>query len=185
MPGYRRIAHISRAKGLAGQVVADPLDGLPSHVWAGLMLWVVPPAHGLVRETCVRAAVEKGEKGGHLLLSLEGVDGRDDAERLVGRFLLARTADVGEEGAAPGPPPAPGSPPVDGPSSAVGLTVSDAARGVLGTVVEERQGAAQALWVVDGPFGELLVPVVDEFVRGREGDVVRVVLPQGLLELNR
>jgi 16S rRNA processing protein RimM len=68
--------------------------------------------------------------------------------------------------------------------SAVGLRVTDVARGPLGVIVEERAGAAQTLWVVDGPFGEILIPAVDEFVHARDEAAVQVSLPEGLLGLN-
>jgi 16S rRNA processing protein RimM len=165
--GYHRIARVSRAKGLAGEVAVVPFDRFPLQVWEGLRLWIVPPDHDLIRETCVRAAAESKT---YLLLGLEGVTERTTAQRLVGRYLLARVDDCG------------GQPDEDERDTAVGLTVVDEARGFLGAIVEERFGVAQTLWVVKGPFGEALIPAVDEFILSRDDERVCVRIPEGLLE---
>jgi 16S rRNA processing protein RimM len=175
---YRRIARISRAKGLAGAVVVMPVCVLPASAWENLRLWIVPPDHGLIRETRVHSvsvhSVSVHSVSGsdeHLLLSLDGVSDRATAQRLTGRSLLCRVEDCvlvsGEKR-----------------GSAVGLRVIDAAHGPLGVIVEERAGSAQVLWVVAGPFGEVLIPAVDEFIDARDEDAVRVSLPEGLLGLN-
>jgi 16S rRNA processing protein RimM len=142
---------------------------LPLSVWEGLRLWIVPPEHDLIRETRVRAVAEKGE---FLLLSLEGVTERTAAQRLAGRYLLALVDDCGEQLDK------------DGRSSSVGLDVVDEAWGFLGAIVNERHGFAQTLWVVEGPFGEVLIPAVDEFICSRDQSTVRVRIPAGLLELD-
>jgi ribosomal 30S subunit maturation factor RimM len=63
----------------------------------------------------------------------------------------------------------------------VGRQVYDKALGLLGTIQEVMQGAANDVWVVSGEHGEVRVPVVDEFV----GTVpaygpISVALPRGL-----
>jgi 16S rRNA processing protein RimM len=168
---YRRLARIARSKGILGEVVAVPVGELPLDVWEGLRLWIVPPDHNLIRETRARAASEQGDG---LLLTLEGVADRSTAQRLRGRFLLACADDVcgwlDED---------------DGEASPVGWGIIDERHGFLGTIVEERPGKAQKLWVLDGSFGELLVPAVEDFILSREGDVIHTRLPDGLVELNR
>jgi 16S rRNA processing protein RimM len=181
---YRRIAQISRVKGLAGQLVALPVIDLPLGVWEGLCLWVVPPEHDLVRKTRVLSVAACGSG---LLLSLEGVADRATAQRLQGRHLLARAEDCGDGADQAGDVgDADDSRPAFGHGkSALGLKVSDEREGFLGTIVEERIGFAQTLWVVDGPFGEVLIPAVDEFIGACDKETIRVLLPPGLLELNR
>ena len=46
----------------------------------------------------------------------------------------------------------------------IGREVSDASLGPLGTIYEVMVGVANDVWVIRGRFGEVLVPVVDEFV---------------------
>jgi 16S rRNA processing protein RimM len=165
---YRRVAQISRAKGRIGEVIATPLRILPTSAWENLSLWIVPPDHELVRETRVRSASASGDQ---VLLLLEGVTNRATAQRLRGRYLLSRVEDGTDT-------------PNEGEGSAVGLRVIDTRRGPLGVIIEERVGLAQTLWVVDGSFGEVLIPAVDEFVRARDKETIQVSLPTGLLELN-
>ena len=44
------------------------------------------------------------------------------------------------------------------------MSVVDEARGVLGEIVEVIVTGANDVWVVDGPFGEVLLPVIDDVV---------------------
>ena len=223
MTRYRRIAYISRARGLNGELVVAPLGNLPFHMQEGLRLWVVPPDHGLIRETTVRTARQNADtlaarqsadtlatrqnadmrvarqnadtlaarqnadmraarqsadmraarqSADTLYLTLEGVADVATAQRLAGRYLLARDCDLEYETAEEG-------------HSYLGLSVFDRSAGFIGTVVEERIGPAQLLLVVEGPFGEVLIPAVDEFIESIDEGALFVALPQGLLELNR
>jgi 16S rRNA processing protein RimM len=171
---YCRLAQITRVKGLTGEIVVLPSRTLPLRAWEGLRLWIVPPDHGLIRETRVRSVAERGAGGAELSLTLEGVTDRLTAQRLQGRFVLARADECGEAQDIS-----------DETTSAVGLTVIDEEHGLLGSVIEERRGAAQTLWVLDGPFGEVFIPAVQEFVVSRDAEAICVRIPQGLLELNR
>jgi 16S rRNA processing protein RimM len=170
---YRRIAKVSHAKGLTGEVVAVSAGNLPFHVTRGRELWVVPPDHDLVRTTKVNSVIERNDGW---LLSLEGVADRSCARRLVGRYLLA-LVDEDDQSAS------------DSPTSPlthfIGRAVYDGKAGFIGTIVEERAGAAQTLWIVEGPLGEILIPAVDAFIRSSDAKTVHVILPDGLLELNR
>ena len=169
MTRYRRIAHISRVKGLSGEVVAVCADNLPFHFWEGQQLWVVPPDHGLIRETLVRAVRQNADT---LILRLEGVDDVAAAQRLVGRYLLARETDLEVE-------------PEQERQSFLGLSVSDSSAGFIGIVTEVCERPSQLLLVVEGPQGEVLIPAVDEFIKSCTETGLTVSLPQGLLELNR
>ncbi|MDR1083132.1 MAG: hypothetical protein LBL27_04615 [Coriobacteriales bacterium] len=168
MADYRRIARIIRAKGLSGEVMVLFAPGFSLRAAQGLRLWIVPPDHDLIRETSVRSVTERGE---YALLALNGVTKRSVAQRLQGRSLLACAQDVKDML-------------ITDDNSAVGLAVFDVERGALGTIVEERVGEEQTLWVLDGPFGEVLIPAVDELIRARDKEKVEVLLPHGLLELN-
>jgi len=169
MTRYRRIAYISRARGLHGELVVVPLFRLPFHIWEGLRLWVVPPDHKLIRETKVCAARQSLDK---LYLMLEAVSDPTTAQRLVGRYLLAREGDFEYEAD-------------EDNHRFLGLSVYDASAGFIGTVVEVRMGSAQLLLVVEGPHGEVLIPAVDEIIHDHDDSALHVSLPQGLLELNR
>ncbi len=112
---------------------------------------------------------------GTLLLRLEGVDSREDAEALRNTELLVDVADL---------------PALDDPDSfydheLVGLTARLADGSELGAVVEVRH-EAQDLLVVRGPDGaEHLIPFVAAIVPTVDvaGGFVVVDPPEGLLEL--
>ena len=169
MTRYRRIARISRVKGLAGEVVAVPIGNLPFHFQEGTQLWIVPPDHALIRQTRVRMASWAAET---FTLTLEGINDSTTAQRLVGRYLLARVEDSEYEREKEQ-------------TSLVGLNVVDKTKGFIGTIVKEQTGSAQSLLVVQGPFGEVLIPAVDEFIGSRDDATVFMELPEGLVELNR
>ena len=46
------------------------------------------------------------------------------------------------------------------------VSVEDQQRGVLGTIVEVIVTGANDVWVVEGRFGEILIPVIDDVVMG-------------------
>jgi len=171
MADFVQVAYISKAKGLNGEVVVTSAGDRPLFLPAGLEVWLVPPEIGVVRQSRVLAVNEQA-KG--FIAQLQGVDNRDTAQRLAGHYLLARVADVPEaQGKA-------------NDASLIGCTVLDVSEGVtlVGWLREIRPGAAQDLWVVeDGPYGQVLIPAVPEFICGVSEVVISVRLPKGLLEL--
>jgi len=84
------------------------------------------------------------------VLRLDGVDDRDAAEELVGRYLEA--------------------PPVQLPPGTyywhqlVGLSVADDAGVELGKVVEVFRAGENEVYRIEGPAGELLVPALRDVV---------------------
>ena len=125
----------------------------------GLEVFVVPPALKGPRSLMVREA-DLGRSG--QLVALEGVSGIGEAERLVGKALLARVDDLPE-----------------------GFEAHDV-DALLGRevgIVEVMVGPANDVWVVDGPLGEVLLPAVESVVVDAAGEgPIRVLAPEGLLE---
>lgn len=64
-----------------------------------------------------------------------------------------------------------------------GLEVVDAHHGLLGQLDDLLTTAAHDTYVVNGPFGEVLIPVVKQFVKkiDLENGLVQVDLPEGLV----
>ena len=61
--------------------------------------------------------------------------------------------------------------------------VVDNLLGYLGTISEVMVGPANDVWVIDGPFGEVLVPVVDEVVvEVPDAGPIIVSVPSGLVD---
>ncbi len=65
----------------------------------------------------------------------------------------------------------------------VGCKIVDETHGELGTVTGVIDQAAQDIWQVDGPFGEVLIPAVIEFIveMDLENRIINVDLPDGLI----
>lgn len=113
-----------------------------------------------------------------LVLKLRGIDDAGAAETLRGRWVWVRRED------------APGQP--EGrwyTAELVGLEVVDERHGRIGTVSDILPTAAADLLVVrrDGAGAEVLVPMAGEILDEVDADagIVRVRLPEGLIELER
>lgn len=133
-----------------------------------LPVWVVPPlpALGAMRIVSVRP----GPKGP--LVLLDGVSDRSEAEPLRGRMLVARRRDLPDEWAAT-------------PPDHTGYAVHDTSRGLVGTVVETIETGANDVWIIDdGPYGQVLVPVIDDVVLEIDDDrqIAIVRLLPGLID---
>jgi 16S rRNA processing protein RimM len=163
------LGRIVKTHGLAGEVSVAVTDGLPLERLIGVRVWFVPPP-GIVRESVI-SGVRRGPKGP--LVKLDGIDGPDAAAALRGTTILAAEADV----------PADMVPePEDDP---VGMRVVDETRGDIGFIEEVLVTGANDVWVVHGgPFGEVLIPVIEQCVVGLDWDAMtaNVRLLPGLIE---
>ena len=149
MPDYRVIAYIVKTHGRRGEVVAVPVDGLPSLIHTGLSLCVVPPRLKGPRWRKV-VAVKPGEHGDQIKLS--GIDGLGDSEPLRGRYLLADAKDLPE-----------GFDLHDA-QHLLGRRVTDPDLGDLGTIKEIYTGSANDVWVVGAEEHEYTIPVIPSVV---------------------
>lgn len=144
---YELIARVGKTRGLEGKVTAQPAAGLPLCLHEGLEVHVVPPT--LYGPRHMRIASVEELAGGQLVLSFQGVESIDDAEQLTGRWLLAAVDELDLE---------------DDPDWFIGVSVHDERYGDLGRVVELIETPANDVIVVEGPYGEVLVPVIDEVI---------------------
>jgi 16S rRNA processing protein RimM len=127
----------------------------------GVEAWIVPPPSSA---RCGRIeTVRPGPKGP--LVKLSGFDDLDAVRAIAGSELLVLEADLPEgwEG-----------PPAD--EDLVGKTIRDEDRGILGTIVEVIVTGANDVWVVEGGFGEVLIPAIDDVVMGAEPDGHTIVV---------
>ena len=131
------------AKGLAGAFRVEPLTDLPERFSVGSLLF-------LEGEDAARR-VTAMEPGGRVpVLALEGIEGRDAAAALAGRYL--------EVEARPLP---------DGAyywHQIVGLQVADEAGTDLGRVVEVFRAGENEVYRIEGPAGELLLPALRDVI---------------------
>ena len=109
------------------------------------------------------------------LLRLEGRESIEAVQPLVGCTVLMALRDLPE--------------PADDEfywHQLQGLKVVDRQLGELGVMTDLLSTAAHDIYVVEGPFGEVLIPAVAQFVLDidPEAGLVRVDLPEGLVRLN-
>jgi 16S rRNA processing protein RimM len=170
-PASERVAvgRIAAAHGIRGELVLQPLSDVPGRFAAGVRLLLSLPGAParLVTITAVRPHREV------LLIRLEGVEDRTDAEALRGALLEVEERDV---------PPAP-----EGGwyhFQLIGCRCVDAKLGDLGEVAEVLEGGGGELLRVVGPRGELLLPFVDSFLGEVNVDERRIDwhLPDGFVD---
>jgi 16S rRNA processing protein RimM len=143
------LGRVAKTHGLKGEVAVEMTADLPFSFPVGLEVWFVPPPAG-VRGGRIEA-VRDTAKGP--LLQISGIDHISVAQTLVGRDIVAREADLPE-----------GWDEVEEEFDPVGLAVTEVERGSLGEVVEVIVTGANDVWVVEGPLGEVLLPVIDEVI---------------------
>ena len=164
---YRTIARVAKAHGRRGEVVTVSVHGLPSLVREGLEVALVPPELAGPRWRTVTSCSSDDRDG--QLVTLSGVGDISAAEALVGKYLLARRSEL------------PADLELHDPRALLGREVVDERLGSLGRIEELMRGPANDVWVVRGPLGETLLPVVDEVVGvPPERGPIPVRVPAGL-----
>lgn len=144
---YELVARVGKARGLEGEVTAQIAGGLPFCLYEGLEVHVVPPTLYGPRDIRIESVDELSS--GQLVLSFESVNCIDDAEQLAGRWLLVALDDLDLD---------------DDANWFIGCAVHDERYGELGQVSELIETPANDVIVVNGPYGEVLVPVIDEVI---------------------
>ena len=163
---FVEIARVIKAHGLKGELSVAPLLGDAFPLEPGIQVWFVPPPASV--RTGRVTGVRPGPKGP--LVSIDTVTTIEMASSLGGTRLVVRPEDAPTAYA-------------EGEFDPVGLAVIDETRGDLGQVVEVIETGANDVWVVEGPFGEVLIPVIDAVVMAIDetSDTAHVRLLEGLL----
>jgi 16S rRNA processing protein RimM len=165
------VGRIARPHGLRGQVVVTPeTDFVENRFQTGATLWT-RSSRGDEVLTISTMRVQNGRP----VIGLEGFATIEEVERLAGLELR-----VPEEALMPL---------ADGAyyvHQLVGCVVETVGGLRVGEVTRVEAGGGTSLLAIDGPHGEILVPLatdicVDVDVAGRR---IRIEPPQGLLELN-
>lgn len=149
MRAYRNIARVVKTHGRQGEVLVEALRGLPLVVEPGMRVALTPPALKRDRFSLVEE-VSVGERSARV--KFRGIDSLDDAESAVGCYLLAREDDLelGDFDIAF--------------TDLIGREVVDERYGALGTISAIMETPANDVWCVEGPFGEVLIPVIEDVV---------------------
>lgn len=146
---YKNIARVVKAHGIKGEVVVVPLHGLPFLLQPGMEVALTPPALDRDRFVRVESLMPSGEGA---LVKFESVNNLSESEKLENTYVLAREDDIelGMFDVA-----------ID---NLLNREVCDLTRGFIGTITEVMEGPANDVWVVEGPFGEILLPVIEQVV---------------------
>ncbi|MEJ2504089.1 MAG: ribosome maturation factor RimM [Gemmatimonadota bacterium] len=174
-PEFLVVGHLSKAHGVRGDLLIQPLTDRPEEVFAVGRRVIIGDERGQVGESPLERRVEEGRpyKRGWMA-HLEGVADRSTAEELAGRYLLVPAAERGR--------------PADGEffyHQLLGLRVETVSGEVVGTVREVYETEPRHLLEVKGGAGIHLVPFDRRIIRSIELESGRVVIdpPAGLLEL--
>jgi 16S rRNA processing protein RimM len=165
---YVAAGRVVKTHGLKGEVSAVSHAEASLALLSGSLVWFVPPPRGL--RSARLTATRPGPKG--TLLTFEGVSDIDRAAQLVGCEILVRAEDLPD-----------GWLLIDD-EDLHGFSVIDSVRGDLGRIEETIHTGANDVWVVQGPLGEILVPVIDDVVHGIDSDArrIEVTLLPGLID---
>lgn len=164
---FEAVARVIKAHGLKGEVAVKPLADLPLEHLCGAAVWFVPPPAGVTDRQL--AGVRWGPKGP--LLSFTPALSTDEAHRVAGCTLLVRTDALPDDVSDEAPDP-------------VGMRVVDEERGPLGVIEDVIVTGANDVWIVEGPYGEVLIPVIDDvvIVMDESAGLVTVRLLPGLID---
>jgi 16S rRNA processing protein RimM len=170
------VARILRARGLRGEVAAQILTDFPERLTTLREVWLAD-GRGAPRLTKVQRCWLSTARGGQAIFHFEGIDNMDSAERLRGcevqiPFEQRAKLDAGNYYV----------------SELIGCEVWEAgAEAAMGAVRDVEFPGSVALLAVETPDGEVLLPLAADFctridIKGKRIDVV---LPEGLVDLNR
>jgi 16S rRNA processing protein RimM len=154
--------------GLRGELKVRPLTADSRSLLTAEKVYFRDKGGRLSSYEPARAVPQKG----NVLLRLRGLGTIDEAQQLVGSEVLMRYLDL---------------PDLDNDEfywyELQGLKVVDRTRGVLGVLDELLVTGAHDIYVVNGRFGEVMVPAVSPFVVDidLESGQMTVDLPEGLV----
>ncbi len=143
-PEHVRIGYVRRAVGLRGEVEVEPLTDNSGRIQAGLSVHT---------GRAVRKVEAVHSSANLLILKFVGVDNRDDADTLRGKYLEVETIEV--------------EPLPEGSYyhwQLLGLEVFDTAGALMGSVSDIIDNPANDIYVVSGDNGQVLIPAVTEVV---------------------
>lgn len=165
------VGRVAKAHGVRGELAVDVRTDSPDERFVVGNVLVARRRGQPDREVTIAAVRGHGDR---LLMRLEGVDGRDDAEALRAAVLLADTDDL--------PPTGDDDEYYDHQLMGLDVVLTDGT--AVGTVGDVIHGPAGELLAVSRDGREVLVPFVKAIVPTVDVAARRVVLdpPEGLLE---
>ena len=152
------VGRITSAHGVKGELNVQPLTDFPERFQPGARLWL---------DGSQRRVERSRTHGRAVILKLEGLDARNDAEALRGKELQVAAPQALEDG-------------VFYQHDVIGLRVETGSGERLGLVADVLSTGSADVYLVRGEQGELLLPAIEDVVR--EIDVAGGRLVVELLE---
>jgi 16S rRNA processing protein RimM len=146
-PSFLAVARVRRPFGVKGELLLELLTGNPRHLMQSANLYF-----GAAHRACAVASMRR--HGKDYLLRLEGVEGRDAAERLRAETIFLRTDEQ---------PPLPEGVYYTYQIEGLQVVTDDGAE--LGSITEIIKTGANDVYVVRSPRGEILLPAIPEVIR--------------------
>lgn len=167
---FTSVGRVVKTHGLTGEVSVAPATEASLALLEGAEVWFVPPSMGV--RTARIVSVRPGPKGP--IVGFDAVRDIDAARGICGADVLVATAALPAAWVESFDEEAP---------DIAGYAVYDETRGFIGDITDTLVTGANDVWEIDGPFGEVLVPVIDDVVLEIDDDAreVRVRLLVGLL----
>jgi 16S rRNA processing protein RimM len=166
------VGRVARTHGNRGQVIVNPeTDFAHERFRVGEVLFVGPEGQAVARRITA-ARFHQGRP----VVALDGIASMDDAEAIAGAELWMPSSAL---------PPLPAS--TFYRHDLVGCEVRDTHGAVVGRVSDVQGPMERSHLVVEGPRGEVLIPLVETMcVRvDPESGVIVIDPPEGLLDANR
>lgn len=171
-PGAELLAvgKILRPHGIRGALVVEPLSDWPEERFAPGARLLLEEKAGQCREVTIESG---GLHKGRMLVTIEGVADRNEAETLKGKLFMLPASEAAELG--------------EGEYWAhelVDMTVVDGQGAEMGNVEDVLCREAQDMLVVKAPDGrEIDIPFVSEFIDEVDVDARRITvdLPEGMV----
>ncbi len=161
---YLAVGRVIGVHGVRGEIKVKQLTDFPERFARGALLFVEG-------ETSQREVVSARPHKGALLVRLSGLEDRNAAEILRGKYLFIAREDampLGEDEYYE--------------DELIGLTVETMEGELLGELVEIMWTGANEVYIVQGPQGETLLPAIADVVQEVDVDagIMRVTLLPGL-----
>lgn len=166
------VGRVIGCHGLRGDIKVRVTQLAPEELLAAETIYLQQKAGAAEPMRPLRQSVHKG----NVLLRFAGYESLTAVEPLIGARILLSEEQL--------PEPDDG---LDYFHRLVGMQVVDRQLGEIGELVEMFTTAAHDTYVVQGRFGEVLIPAVAEFIAeiDQERRVVHVDLPEGLVFVNQ
>ena len=173
MKTWAQVAQLVSSQGLKGRCIAHSVQGLPFFLEKGMKVHFVPPT--LEGPRCATVSSIEYHSNRDYVVSFKGISDRDTAQRLAGSYCLVKRSDLPENF----------EDMTDYGWEILGFSVEDETFGTLGEIEQVDEMPTQDLLYVQGPFGQVLIPYVEEFILevDEENKVMHTRIPSGLLSL--